>query len=208
MSSKELPVSSDESSTIDVGCEPMPSPINPWGDMNVDDIPLKIVDHFSDSETDIVITDVSKKPSVIFNPLTYEDHKFATMKFNLVISEKSHWVEYNNIGKLCASPPVITQSTRGNGACIFNSYSMLLTGRDTFSAIICHMVCNYISNPVKYKWLQAYIPSQFKSGKDYIMSSGMHNFTTWGTDVEIIAMAQISGFDMYVYTKKWWLVAI
>ena len=40
VSSKELPVSSDESSTIDVGCEPMPSPINPWGDMNVNEIPL------------------------------------------------------------------------------------------------------------------------------------------------------------------------
>ena len=103
---------------------------------------------------------------------------------------------------MCTSPPVITQSTRGNGACLFNSYSMLLTGRDTFSAIIHHVVCNYISNPVKYKWLQAYIPSQFKSGKDYIMSSAMHNFSSWGTEMEIIAMAQISGFDIYVYTRN------
>ena len=30
----------------------------------------------------------------------------------------------------------------------------------------------------------------------------MHNFSTWGTEVEIIALAQISGFDMYVYTKN------
>ena len=88
MSSKELTVSSDESSTIDVGCEPMPSPIHPWGDMNVQDIPLEIVDHFSDSETEIVITNVSNKPSVIFKPLTYEDHKFAAVKFNLVIRER------------------------------------------------------------------------------------------------------------------------
>ena len=34
------------------------------------------------------------------------------------------------------------------------------------------------------------------------MSSGMCNFTTWGTEVEIIAMEQISGFDMYVYIKN------
>ena len=30
----------------------------------------------------------------------------------------------------------------------------------------------------------------------------MHNFSTWGTEVEIIALAQISGFDMYLYTKN------
>ena len=30
----------------------------------------------------------------------------------------------------------------------------------------------------------------------------MRNFTTWGTEVEIIALAQISGFDIYVYTQN------
>ena len=68
--------------------------------------------------------------------------------------------------------------------------------------IIHHIMYNYISNPVKYKWLQVYIPPQFKSGKDYIISNAMHNFSTWGTEVEIIAMAQISGFDIYVYTRN------
>ena len=28
----------------------------------------------------------------------------------------------------------------------------------------------------------------------------MHSFTSWGTDVDIIALAQIAGFDIYVYT--------
>ena len=33
----------------------------------------------------------------------------------------------------------------------------------------------------------------------------MCNFTTWGTEVEIIALAQISVFDIYVYkqNKEW-----
>ena len=79
---------------------------------------------------------------------------------------------------------------------------MLLAGRDTYITIIWHVVCNYISNPVKYKWLQAYILPKFKSGKDYIVASNMHNFTARGTEVEIIALAQISGFDIYVYTMN------
>ena len=50
VSSKELPMSSDESSTIDIGTEfsqpnsPACSLTNQWGDMDIDDIPIEIVD--------------------------------------------------------------------------------------------------------------------------------------------------------------------
>ena len=54
ISSKELPMSSDDSSTctIDVGTEAL-SPMNLWGDMDVQDILIEIVDHFSDSKVSI-----------------------------------------------------------------------------------------------------------------------------------------------------------
>ena len=53
VSSKELPLSSDESSTIDVGSEIVTDEIsNPWGDMEVDDIPIEIVDNLNFSEDD------------------------------------------------------------------------------------------------------------------------------------------------------------
>ena len=29
----------------------------------------------------------------------------------------------------------------------------------------------------------------------------MRNFTTWGTEVEIIAFAQLTGYDVLVYTQ-------
>ena len=96
---------------------------------------------------------------------------------------------------------MITQSAKPNGACLFNSFSLQLCGRDTYSAIIRHVVCNYISNPVKYKWLKAYLPTRFTSGREYVNTSNMHNFSTWGTEVEIIALAQISGFDIYVFMQ-------
>ena len=134
--------------------------------------------------------------------MTDYERRVAALKFILVITGTSHPVTYTGVGKLLSSTPVITRSALGNGVCLFNSFSMLLTGRDTYSTIIHHIVCNYISNPVKYKWLQAYIPSRFKCGKDYIIANNMCNFSTWGTEVEIIALAQISGFDMYVYTKN------
>ena len=37
------------------------------------------------------------------------------------------------------------------------------------------------------------------------MTTNMHNFCSWGTEVEIFAFAHISGFDIYVYIshKNW-----
>ena len=118
ISSKELPLSSDESSTKDVSTEAdvPPSPTNPWGDININNIPIQIVNHLRDMEDEMIITDVTKKPSVYFKPLTGDDRKVAAMKFNLVITGKSHPVEYKGVGKLCSSPPVITQLAKGNGA--------------------------------------------------------------------------------------------
>ena len=113
----------------------------------------------------------------------------------------SHPVSFHGIGNQCPCPPLITQSAKGNGACLFNPFSLQLYGRDTYSTTIRHVVCNYISNPVKHKWLQPYLPNRFKSGRDYIQLSNMHNFSTWGTEVEIIALAQIAGFDICVFTQ-------
>ena len=76
-----------------------------------------------------------------------------------------------------------------------------MCGKDTYSAIIRHVVCNYISNPVKYAGLKMYIPTHYRNGQENVTSSQMCNFKTWGTEVEITTMAQISGFDIWVYTS-------
>ena len=150
ISSKELPLSSDELSSIDVGTE-APSRVNPWGDMNVPDIPIEIVDHLSDIECDEDATTVQRtdKTPLYFKPMNDDDRKIAALKFNLVINAQTHPVQFQGAGKMCPCPPLITQSAKANGACLFNSFLMLLAGRDTYSAIIHHVVCNYISNPVK-----------------------------------------------------------
>ena len=75
ISSKELQMSSDESSTtstIDVGIASV-TPTNPWGDIDVKDIPIEIVDHFSDSEDSVLVYDSTAKTKVIFKPLTDDD---------------------------------------------------------------------------------------------------------------------------------------
>ena len=38
--------------------------------------------------------------------------------------------------------------------------------------------------------------------EETIISSQMHNFKTWGTEAEKKAMAELSGFGMWIYTNN------
>ena len=53
--------------------------------------------------------------------------------------------------------------------------------------------------------MSAYLPKSYKTGKDYVTNKNMWSFTTWDTEVEIVAVAQLTGFDVKVYTahKQW-----
>ena len=159
--------------------------------MNIDDIKIEIVEDLNDDPLPIH-----------FWPLGEDDRQIAAMsKFSLVINSKTHPVRQSGFGEIISQPPPISIKACGDGACLFNSFSILLTGRDTYSAIIRHVMCNYIDNPVKFKALQVYIPQIYKSGKEYTQNKNMQSFATWGTEVEIIVFAQIPGFDVLVYTQ-------
>ena len=158
----------------------------------------------SDDENDTstqIIQQISS-PTIKFVPFDDESRHLATIKFNLVIKPQSSDLKYSGNGNACKSPPIITICSHGEDTCLFNMISILMTGRDTYSAIIRHVVCNYISNPVKYGLIKMYIPLRYKNGRDYIISSEMHNFKTWGVEVEIIAMAQLCRFNMWLYTNN------
>ena len=199
-----MPPSSDKSENIDVGTEDFQS--NPFGDMKLDDIPIEIVDDLNDvSDVDVTVTTVKAPPVCVFSPRNDEECIIAALKFSLVINPKLHPVKHIGIGEVMSHPPTVTNPAKLNGACLFNSFSMLLTGHDIYSAIIRHVLCDYISNPVKYKILQPYIPDEFKSGQEYVTAKNMCTFSTWRTEVEIMALAQLSGFDVKIFTpqKQW-----
>ena len=201
----EMPVSSDESATIDITNTSEKVLNNPWGNMDVNDISIEIVLDLNDTSDvkSVVLERVDKAPTTYFNPLTDANHKIAVLKFSLAIDPfKQHYVRFTGQGNICPSPPEISVPSVGDGSCLFNSISMLLTGRDTYSAILRHVVCNYISNPIKYPNLSLYLPSNYKSGKEYVVVSNMCSYKTWGTEVKIIAMAQITRFDILVYTVQ------
>lgn len=160
MSSQEMPLSSDNSESIYVVSDRY---MNPWGNMPVDNIPLEIVeDLHTDSDASCDLIDVDKGPSVPFRPLSDKQCRLAAFKFFLILTPANHVVNFAGVGKNLSTPPIVTIAVKGNVAYLFNSMSILLTGRDTYNAAIHHAICNYIASPLNESLMKSYIQHSIK----------------------------------------------
>ena len=169
MQSNDTPFSSDES-VLDVGVDDYvqdnPKIFNLWGDMNVHDIPLDIdTDTDSNTNNEPVIVKAEKAPDVVFSPLSNIEHPNSAKKFYIKLRPSDHTIHLKGIGVVFKHKPVVTIAAKSNGACLFNSMSLLLCGTHVYSQIIRHVICNYISEPQSYSKLQQHIPPQYSSGK-------------------------------------------
>lgn len=164
--------------------------VNPFGDTNVDDIPLEII------------------PSpTIFQPLTEKEIILAGMKLGIRIERSYTSARFTGIGKPFLTDPVVTIAAKGNGGCLPNCFSLLLSGCDLYGFMIRNAICNYIQDPSNIADLRQHIPTQYKTGRDYIVQTGRRRNTSWCTEVEIFAFAQLTGFDVLVYsTSHKWLM--
>ena len=88
-------------------------------------IPIEIVDDLNNENgVDVTVTAVEEPPVCHFTPVCDDDCIAAALKFSLVINTKSHPVMYCGIGGKISSPPTVTVLAQGNGACLFNSFSL------------------------------------------------------------------------------------
>ena len=126
----------------------------------------------------------------------------ASIKFSLVLNLKEHKVNMEGNDTILKNPPTVTEKSRGDSACLFNTFSLLLSGRQTYNAIIRHVICNYIANPLKYGSIKSYLPTRYKNGREYVVASNMRQFNMWGTEVEIVSFAQKTRHNVYVYTEQ------
>ena len=207
MSSTENPLSSDESINIDVGLES--TELNPLGSVDVSHIPMEIVENLfddgDDSLNNVTVIDNCGSVQRKFVPLTDEQRQVASLKFSLVLNLKEYKVNMEGNDTILKNPPTVTEKSRGDGACLFNTFCLLLCGRQTYNGIIRHVICNYIANPLKYGSIKSYLPTRYKNGREYVMALNMRQFNMWGTEVEIVSFVQITGHYVYVYTeqKQW-----
>ena len=92
-------------------------------------------------------------------------------------------------------------SIRGDGNCLFRSISYILTGYQEYFAVMREGICNYILN--HYRDLTPFC--EFANGHQYLKAKGMRNDGVWGTEIEILATANMAQRDVVVFNKNGYL---
>ena len=103
------------------------------------------------SSSSPTITCVEKSPDAIFSPLSNTECLNAAKKFHVKLQPSDHIVSYRGIGLVFKHKPLVTVSAKPDGACLFNSISLLLSGSEGNSQIIRHVICNYKTTMCKRK---------------------------------------------------------
>ena len=84
-------------------------------------------------------------------------------------------------------------SMRGDGSCLFRSFSYLLTGAQSDHRIVRQAVVEYITTNTR-------IFSDLANCDDYPSTSFMALPGEWGTEVEVLAFASMTNTTVNVYT--------
>ncbi|CAG2206196.1 unnamed protein product [Mytilus edulis] len=100
-------------------------------------------------------------------------------------------------------PPSTTKSITGDGNCLFRAISYALSNRQEFfgnirKAIVDHLIRNA-------EMFKSFLQPRFKTVKEHIHSLQMKENNVWGTELEIIACADLLKTDIYTYYNDSWI---
>ena len=191
----EIPGHTNEKSPIIVESSSSNSPM-------FDDATLEEVD------IDLLIHSVTLPEPIKFRPLSLFCRKPAGLQLGVHVGRKSSLrpVRLTYIGEdLICSDNFIEHNILGDGNCFFKTISYLLLGQEVKHDVIRARIVDYIMDPNNFDKLRSYIPQHYPSGEAYIQGEAMADLTTWATEVELFACAQLSGKDVVCYCHRRWL---
>ena len=142
----------------------------------------------SSDGSDCEIVQSVQNSDFTFNPLTPNVRKAICDRLSMPFHKAD--LKHENIGKKLFNRNPKVKRILADGNCLFRGLTVATTGWETCHLYIRQLICEYISDvgtytkedPVKYLR-----ESKMKCAKDF------------GTDVEIMAAAQVLGTDIYVY---------
>ena len=165
-----------------------------------DDATLEEVD------IDLLIHGVTLPEPIRFRPLTLFCRKPAGLQLGVQVGRKSGLrqvkLPFTGEGLIC-SDNFIEHNILGDGNCFFRSISYLLLGQEVKHDVIRASIIEYIMDPNNYDKLRSYIPQHYPSGEEYIQGEALAHLTTWATEVELFACAQLSDKDVVCYCHRW-----
>ena len=155
-----------------------------------------------EKENKIKVLHIKEAGPVQFTPLDAEQRQATCELVNLKNRKPGQELKYVNVGRVCNNihpPPKHIQRIQGNGNCLFRALCCAITGMQTGHKALCQFICDYLRQGTTYMGMD---------GQDYLANSQMEQDRKYGTDIELMAAAQILDRDIFVYhmygnTHKW-----
>ncbi len=97
---------------------------------------------------------------------------------------------YKSVGEFCDGKPRSLRKMTGDGNCLFRALCYAVTGAQTGHAKVRQLVTQHIRDVGPINGLDA---------SDYLRSTDMESDTTYGTEIELFAAADLFQRDIYVY---------
>ena len=157
----------------------------------------------------LLIHAVTLPEPIKFRPLSLFCRKPAGLQLGIHIGRKSGLKQvklYYTGESLICSDNFIQHNVLGDGNCFFRAISYLLLGQEVKHDVIRARIIDYIMDQNNFDKLRSYIPQHYPSGEAYIQGKAMADLTTWATEVELFACAQLCGKDIVCYSHSRWLM--
>ncbi|XP_061175632.1 uncharacterized protein LOC133184560 [Saccostrea echinata] len=153
-------------------------------------------EHFSDVE---VMLENETCVSFDFIPLTNKTKKklCSMMKIPSNQCQRQSDITYN------MGSPKATKSIGMDGNCLFRAISYAVSNRQQYYQKIRSSVVNHMKNSADA--LKSFLRPGYESVEEYIRMSGMENDTTWGTELEILAAADLLKTNIFTYLNGSWV---
>ena len=140
------------------------------------------------SEDDIEVLSSIDTNDFIFNPLDVSSRKAICKRLDMPFCKAD--LNHENIGENLNNRTPKVKTIGGDGNCLFRGLSVAITGWETSHLAFRQLICEHISEVGTYNKIDP---------QNYLSRSKMRSLQTYGTDIEIMAAAQIFGCDIYVY---------
>ena len=106
---------------------------------------------------------------------------------------------YSGILRLCEGHPSRVKEIEGNGNCLLNSMSYVLSSSEKFNWKIQQELCKYIEENWKKVGRLGGVLNKYKSGEDYVWKKEMRVDRKWGGSIEMCTLACLTGYDVVTY---------
>ena len=158
---------------------------------------------YDDSGIDLSIIDiiVSEPTQFHFHPVDEEWQRSACRTVGVQFHRASSLGTGGHDVPLTEPDPATTKSICGDGNCLFRSFSYILTGSERQHMAVRLAIVEHMKLYSDF-FIQHTDKTRYTSMQQYIEDKEMNQTSTWGTDVEILAMAHLLKTCVYIYDTE------